>query len=71
MLPISSLPTCIRCTICLISRRNVATRHFRRTLPPTILKEIFTGDRTKKFASADFGKDAAAGSDLQRAVSFV
>ncbi|XP_029052082.2 L-lactate dehydrogenase-like [Osmia bicornis bicornis] len=45
---------------------------FRRTLPPTILKEIFGGNKEKKkFMSADFGKDASAGSDLQRAVSFV
>ncbi|XP_076761879.1 L-lactate dehydrogenase [Xylocopa sonorina] len=49
----------------------MATRQFRRTLPPTVLREVFAGGRTKKFASADFGKDASAGSDLQRAVSFV
>ncbi|XP_017759805.1 PREDICTED: L-lactate dehydrogenase-like [Eufriesea mexicana] len=71
MLSISSLPTCLKCTISLISRRSFATRHTRRRLPPTILKDIFAGGKSNKFASADFGKDATAGSDLQRAVSFV
>ncbi|XP_017881353.2 L-lactate dehydrogenase-like [Ceratina calcarata] len=55
----------------LILRRSLATRHNRLTLPPTILKEHFGGSKTKRLASADFGKDATAGSDLQRAVSFV
>lgn len=71
MLSISSLPACVKCTICTISRRSFASKHFRRSLPPTILKDIFTGGKTKKIASADFGKDATAGNDLQRAVSFV
>ncbi|XP_033352650.1 L-lactate dehydrogenase-like [Bombus vosnesenskii] len=71
MLSISSLPACVKCTICTISRRSFASKHFRRSLPPTILKDIFAGGKTKKIASADFGKDATAGNDLQRAVSFV
>ncbi|CAK9797909.1 L-lactate dehydrogenase [Anthophora quadrimaculata] len=71
MLSISLLPACLRCTIRLISRRSLATRHFRRTLPPTILSEVFTKVKTKKLAYADFGKDATSESDLQRAVSFV
>ncbi|KAK1118729.1 hypothetical protein K0M31_014732 [Melipona bicolor] len=57
--------------MCQISRRSLASKHFRRDLPPTILKEIFAGGKTKRLVSADFGKDATAGSDLQRAVSFV
>ncbi|KOX77687.1 L-lactate dehydrogenase C chain [Melipona quadrifasciata] len=71
MLPISSLPTCLKCTMCQISRRSLASKHFRRDLPPTILKEVFAGGKTKRLVSADFGKDATAGSDLQSAVSFV
>lgn len=49
----------------------MANKHFRRDLPPTILKEIFAGGKTNRLVSADFGKDATAGNDLQRAVSFV
>lgn len=72
MLSISSRPTCLRFTLQqLILRRSLATRHNRPTLPPTILKEYFGGSKIKRLASADFGKDATAGSDLQRAVSFV
>ncbi|XP_031771837.1 L-lactate dehydrogenase-like [Apis florea] len=71
MLSSLSLPTYLKCSIHLISRRNLTNKHFNRTLPPTILKDIFGGNVKKKVASADFGKDANAGSDFQRAVSFV
>ncbi|KAK9296451.1 hypothetical protein QLX08_009549 [Tetragonisca angustula] len=72
MLSVSSLPTCLKCTMCQISRRSLASKHFRRDLPPTILKEVFAGGKTKKLTSADFSKDAnTTGSDLQTAVSFV
>ncbi|XP_033340750.1 L-lactate dehydrogenase [Megalopta genalis] len=65
------LPKCvITCTVHQISRRNFCKKHPRRSLPPTILSEVFGGVKTKKIVSADFGKDASAGSDLERAVSF-
>ncbi|XP_003705634.1 L-lactate dehydrogenase [Megachile rotundata] len=67
-----SLRIHLRRTIGVISRRHMGMSRFRRTLPPTLLKDIFSGNKAKKkFPSADFGKDASAGSDLQRAVSFV
>lgn len=71
MLSSLPLPKYLKCSIHLISRRNLSNKHFNRTLPPTILKDIFGGNVKKKVASADFGKDASAGSDFQRAVSFV
>ncbi|XP_026297490.1 L-lactate dehydrogenase [Apis mellifera] len=67
MLSSLPLPKYLKCSIHLISRRNLSNKHFNRTLPPTILKDIFGGNVKKKVASADFGKDASAGSDFQRA----
>ncbi|XP_031827876.2 L-lactate dehydrogenase [Nomia melanderi] len=63
-------PRCIVCTVCQISRRSFHRKLPRQALPPTILSEVFAGIKTKKIVAADFGKDATAGSDLQRAVSF-
>ncbi|XP_076671981.1 L-lactate dehydrogenase [Andrena cerasifolii] len=52
----------------LVRRRWLSDSQRRRALPPTILTEIFGGIKTKNIVSADFGKDATAGSDLQRAL---
>ncbi|XP_076286524.1 L-lactate dehydrogenase isoform X2 [Lasioglossum baleicum] len=61
----------LACTVaCKISGRNVCKKLPRRSLPPTILSEVFAGVKTKTIASADFGQDATAGSDLQRAATF-
>ncbi|XP_053994745.1 L-lactate dehydrogenase-like [Hylaeus volcanicus] len=72
MLSIPTLLKCLRYTANVTSRRSLKYSSYpRRALPPTILSEILGSKKTEKFASADFGKDATAGSDLQRAVSFV
>ncbi|XP_076170833.1 L-lactate dehydrogenase C chain [Ptiloglossa arizonensis] len=68
MLSISSF---IKCTTRLTSRKCFCTSLPGRAYPPTILSEVFAKIGTKKFVSADFGKDATVGSDFQRAVSFV
>lgn len=69
-LSIPRLPVCRRTPVDV--RRGLAGGRFPRGLPPTVLTDIFAGKRRKRnIPAAGFGKDAASGSDLQRAVSFV
>ncbi|XP_070167864.1 L-lactate dehydrogenase [Polyergus mexicanus] len=64
----SSLSICLRNLIRVTSTTAIGSVRSRctRSLPPTVLTKIFGSNKGKLF-----GKDATAGSDLQRTVNFI
>lgn len=64
----SSLSICLRNLIRVTSTTAIGSirSRYTRPLPPTVLAKIFGSNKGKPF-----GKDATAGSDLQRTVNFM
>ncbi|KAG7187666.1 hypothetical protein KM043_016723 [Ampulex compressa] len=65
------LKTCLKASIIAVSKRNFRANQCSYALSPTVLTEVFGGNKRERIESVGFAKDATAGTDLQRAASFV